>query len=372
MPSDSTPAPVSGTASPQTGGKKKPAIGLTDIIRFLIPVAVSVGLVVWLFHKVDIHEVEAVIRQGCDFRYIAAMMLLTMLSFIIRGVRWGIQLRAVGIPRLSPVFESVSIFGAYALNLIFPWLGEGWRCVFVSRRTRTPLSTVVGTDIGDRGSDAVVIVILGVVTYFLAKQQLTDFLTRYRIGRDFTDIFHDPYFWIGIIALVSVLWLIGHFGRRFRMVRAVDGSLAKMWAGFKVIFGMKGTGAYLLLTIGIWVCYFLETYTCLYAFPFTRTLIERPDTCMGLLPGLVVFVFGSFSMGVPSNGGLGPWNIAVMFALSLYGIGQTEGTAYSLVVWGFQTIMIVALGIFSFIYISVVFRKTGSVQESGTYSSRAK
>ena len=71
-------------------------------------------------------------------------------------------------------------------------------------------------------------------------------------------------------------------------------------------------------------------------------------------------------MGVPSNGGLGPWNIAVMFALSLYGIGQTEGTAYSLVVWGFQTIMIVALGIFSFIYISVVFRKTGSVQEAGT------
>ena len=56
-------------------------------------------------------------------------------------------------------------------------------------------------------------------------------------------------------------------------------------------------------------------------------------------------------MAVPSNGGLGPWNVAVMYALMLYGIGETDATAYSLVVWAFQAMMIIALGIFAAGYI---------------------
>ncbi len=41
-----------------------------------------------------------------------------------------------------------------------------------------------------------------------------------------------------------------------------------------------------------------------------------------------------------------------MFALSLYGISDTQGVAYSIVMWGCQTIMLIILGIFSAIYIA--------------------
>lgn len=69
--------------------------------------------------------------------------------------------------------------------------------------------------------------------------------------------------------------------------------------------------------------------------------------------GLVVFVFGSFSMAVPSNGGLGPWNLAVMFALSLYAIDDTRGAAFSMVMWGCQAAMLITLGVFSAVYIAL-------------------
>lgn len=138
--------------------------------------------------------------------------------------------------------------------------------------------------------------------------------------------------------------------------------MKNVWNGFKVLFTMKGIGTYVVLTLGIWTCYFLETYVCFYAFPFTRALIDDPGTAYGLIPGLVVFVFGSFSMAVPSNGGLGPWNIAVMFALSIYGIGNTEGAAFSMVMWSFQAAMLVMLGIFSAVYISVTKRKNAVTQ----------
>lgn len=57
-------------------------------------------------------------------------------------------------------------------------------------------------------------------------------------------------------------------------------------------------------------------------------------------------------MAVPSNGGLGPWNIAVIFGLALYGVENAVATAFSVVVWSGQTVMLIILGIFTMIYIS--------------------
>lgn len=333
---------------------------IEKIARYLIPFLVSAGMVVWLFHKVDIHEMMRVIREGCDFRWIVVMMLITALSHVIRGIRWGIQLRAVGVPRMSVVAESVAIFGAYALNLVFSGVGEAWRCVYVSRRENTPLSTVVGTDLGDRSSDAVVVLMLLGLALVVAKGPIDTFISHYAIGEDIRHFSDDPRLWCAVILGLTLVWAALYFFRKYRYIEKIDSSLKNVWQGFKVLFTMKGVGAYVVLTLGIWLCYFMETYVCFYAFPFTRALIDSPGSAYGLIPGLVVFVFGSFSMAVPSNGGLGPWNIAVMFALSIYGIGNTEGAAFSMVMWSFQAAMLVMLGVFSVIYIAATKRKIGS------------
>lgn len=70
-------------------------------------------------------------------------------------------------------------------------------------------------------------------------------------------------------------------------------------------------------------------------------------------PCLVAFVLSSISMAIPSNGGLGPWNLAIMFGLAVYGVSDAEGTAFSMLQWTGQTVMLIILGIFTMIYISV-------------------
>lgn len=321
------------------------------IVKYVIPLCVSVGLVVWLFHKVNVHEVMAEIHKGCDFWWIALMMIITMFSHMIRGIRWGIQLRAAGVARMPVVAESVSIFGAYALNLVFPRLGEVWRCVWVAKRQKASISTVVGTDFGDRGSDAVVVVALAVLCLIVARPAIDSFVTHYAVGKDIASFTDNPWLWCLIAIGVTVFWLVCRFGRKDKYIGELDMDLSRIWQGFKVLFHMKGIGWYVVLTFGIWICYFLETYVCFFAFPFTRRLIEEPGMALGLIPGLVVFVFGSFSMAIPSNGGLGPWNLAVMFALSLYGVTDAQGTAFSMIMWGSQAAMLVLLGIFSAIYV---------------------
>ena len=337
------------SAAPDPRDKTRRAV--SDVLKFIVPIAVTVGLVAWLFHKVNFHQVKEIMSHGVDYRFLVLMMGLVVLSHIIRGIRWGIQLRAAGIPPVSPVAESVSIFGAYALNLIFPFMGEAWRCVYMARRERVKLATVVGTDIGDRASDGIMILMLVFVALFVAKPEMYRFLDRYPLGESIHHILTDNAMWVWAVISIVVLVVADRLFRATSFVKGINLSIRRMWNGFKVLFHMKGTGLYIVLTFGIWICYFLETYVCFFAFPFTRNLITAEGSCFGLVAGLVVFVFGSCSMGVPSNGGLGPWNIAVMFALSLFGISDTDGAAFSILTWSFQTAINIASGIFAAAYI---------------------
>lgn len=338
---------------------------IVRVIKIILPIAISAGMIVWLFHKVDIRQIETIIRRGVDYRYLVAMMAITILSHVIRGIRWGIQLRAAGIPRIPVMAESVSIFGAYALNLIFPFLGEAWRCVYISKRENCKLSTVVGTDLGDRASDGIMILLLLILTLFVARPEMDRFLDRYPLGETIDRITTGGTLWIWLGVTVAVLLACDYIFRNTSFIKGVNASARRIWDGFRVLFHMKGTGLYIVLTFGIWICYFFETYVCFFAFPFTRHLITGDGYCLGLIPGLVVFVFGSCSMGVPSNGGLGPWNIAVMFALSLFSISDTDGAAYSIVCWSFQTVILIASGIFGAFYI-MMSRKKKTETASGS------
>lgn len=339
-------------------------------IRYIIPIGISVGMILWLFHKVNFNEVMGIIHKGCNFWWIGLMMLITTLSHMIRGTRWGLQLRAAGVKRMPIVCEWVTIWGAYALNLLFPQLGEGWRCVFVSKRQKAPLSTVIGTDIGDRGSDLAVILCLLCLSLIVAHPFIMDFIMKYSVGREVKHIAGQPLLWLGIGGIIGVFWYITHYLKTYKWVQTLDTNLSRIWDGFKVIFTMKQKWLYLLFTIGIWTCYFFETYVCFFAFDFTRELIHEPHMALGFIPGLVVFVFGSVSMAIPSNGGLGPWNLAVMFGLSLFGISNTEGTAFSIVMWSCQAVMLIILGLFSLAYVTFTSKK--AKQSTVTTTPNAK
>lgn len=330
---------------------------IEKILKTMVPIGISAAMIIWMSHKLDFHKIWAITSEDCDYWWLLLVMLLTMLSYSIRGIRWGYQLRAAGIPRMSALSESVSIFSAYAINLLVPYLGEAWRCVYVVRRENAKLSTVVGTDLADRSSDFVMIVLLLGLALIVANPALTHFFDQYQFGRDIESILSKWELWTGLAVAFVIFIFCDIKYKDSKFFKGINLSISRMWQGFKVIFTMKGRWTYLILTIAIWVCYFLKIYLVFFAFPFTRELVTHPGYAYGLLPGLVAFVFGSFSMAIPSNGGLGPWNIAVMYALMLYGIGHTDAAAFSIVAWSTQTFMTILLGIFSMIYIAVTKKK---------------
>lgn len=322
------------------------------MLRWGLPLALTVALVWYMFKKVNFADMMDLIRHGVDYWWILAAMGISVFSHIFRALRWRIQLNALGVrPPLMAL--CCSIFGCYALNLVFPRLGEVWRCTYIAGREKAHFSTILGSMVGDRLFDTLMVLLLTVLTFIVANSAINSFLEKYPVGRGLIDLVSSPWFWCAIAVAAIAVWGVFHFMRKNRIVAKLLGWLRELWQGFAVIAAMKGKWAFLGYTLAIWGCYYVQLYVAFYAFDFTRALCAQPSLAFGLIPCLVAFVLSSIGMAVPSNGGLGPWNIAVIFGLAVYGITDAQGTAFSMLQWSGQTVMLILLGILTMVYIAM-------------------
>lgn len=321
-------------------------------VRYLVPLGLTILLVWYMFRKVNFSTMMEIVSHGVDYWWILCAMGISIFSHVFRAARWRLQLRGLGID--APFMAlCCSIFGCYALNLVFPRLGEVWRCTYIARREKAPFTTVLGSMVADRLADTLTVLLLTLLTFIVATKALTDFLVKYPIGRDLVGLVSSPLFWVCAAGCVAAVWGVLAFFRDTAPVRKLLGWLRELWQGFAVVARMKGRWRFLFLTLCIWGCYYMQLYVAFYAFDFTRELCHTPGLAFGLTPCLVAFVLSSIGMAVPSNGGLGPWNIAVMFGLAVYGVTDAQGTAFSMLQWSGQTVMLILLGIFTMIYISL-------------------
>ena len=95
---------------------------------------------------------------------------------------------------------------------------------------------------------------------------------------------------------------------------------------------------FVLETVGIWFCYFMQFYLCFFYFGFCSDLT--------LLAGLLLFVAGSIAVVVPTPNGMGPWHFAVISIMVLYGVSSTDAEVFALIVHSTQTLLVALLGIY--------------------------
>lgn len=329
---------------------------MSYVVRWLLPLALTILLVSYMFKKVNFSDMWEIVTHGVDYWWILAAMVISVFSHIFRALRWQIQLRSLGIrPPLMALI--CSIFGTYALNLVFPRLGEIWRCSYIAGREHKPFTTVVGSMVADRLSDTLIVLLLTLLTFLVATPAIEAFLVKYPIGAGLVDTFKNPWTWTVVFGGVALVWAIFTLGRNLGPMAKTRQWIGEMWKGFASIATMDGKWKFIGYTLCIWGCYYVQLYVAFFAFPFTRELCSEPGLAFGLTPCLVAFVLSSIGMAVPSNGGLGPWNIAVMFGLAVYGISDAQGTAFSMLQWSGQTVMLILLGIYTMAYISVSGRK---------------
>ena len=82
---------------------------------------------------------------------------------------------------------------------------------------------------------------------------------------------------------------------------------------------------FILYTIGIWFLYYCMMYFSFFTFDATSHL--------GYTAALIVFVFGSLGILIPTPGGMGSYHFLVAEALTLYGVSAGDGFSFANIVF---------------------------------------
>ena len=204
--------------------------------------------------------------------------------------------------------------------------------------------------VADRLADTLTVLLLTVLAFLLASKTILGFL--HENGESYAAIarlFESPWLWLGGAAAIAALWIFLAHKTTNPKILKVQQAAKELWQGFAVIVKMPHKGRWLVLTVMLWGCYFLQNYIVFYAFPFTTAVVEH----YGITAAFVTWVVASISMGVPSNGGIGPWQWATIFALGIYGLPKEQAGAFGNLVLGANTLLLIVLGIFTFIAIAL-------------------
>ena len=320
---------------------------ISYLIKYGIPLAIGVGLMYFLYKNVDVNSMMETLKTDVNYWWFIPIAIVSLLSHVFRALRWRLQLNAIDV---KPSFSAVlnSIFGTYAVNLAFPRLGEVWRCGYIANRQKASVTQVMGSMVADRLTDTVTVLALSFVTFLLAQGAFGKFFDAYpQMKENFMNIASDARIWFGTTILIIALGWLLVMKTENKIIKKIQLMARNLWDGFAAITRMEGKWWFLLLTVLIWGCYFLQLYLATKAFTFTNGL--------SVLAVLVMFVLSSIGMGVPTNGGLGAWHVAIIFGLSLYGVGvfatnnfDPRASAFAMLVWGFQTLLLIVLGIYAF------------------------
>lgn len=310
---------------------------LNNLIKVVLPLGLGIAIIYYLISKIDPSQLWEILKDA-NWGILLFSLFFGLLGNTIRGYRWALFITPLGYsPKISNL--NYAIYGGYAVNFALPRAGEIWRCGVIAKEDNIPFSKLFGTMILDRIFDTITVAIISLVAFLFNMQFfLTQLEQNQTTFNTISGIFKSPLLYLAIVAAIITTYIVFRFFKENVIVRKIKGFLSSIASDLKAIWKMNTKGRVFLYTIGIWGSYFCYFYITFFAFDFTADL--------GITAGLIAFALSSISMGVPSNGGLGPWQIAVIASLSLYGVDKLHATAFATGVFAVQSIWVIICGLF--------------------------
>lgn len=320
-----------------------------NIIKSLLPLLLGVVILYWIYAEFDFSQVGVALGDMNLFWFTLSLF-FGVFSHVLRGWRWQLALAPLGyFPRRANCVYS--IFIAYAANLLLPRVGEVSRCVVLDRYDYVPFAQSLGTVVTERLIDTLMVLLITATAVLLQWNVFCAFVTEAGGGIfsfDAVAAMGGPA--VVALSIIAVLVLL------FLLVRKMS-----LWAKIRLFFNhfvegmgsivkMKNGWLFLIETVGIWFCYFMQFYLCFFCFSFSAGL--------SLAAGLLLFVAGSIAVVVPTPNGAGPWHFAVISIMVIYGLSTTDASLFALIVHSSQTLLVALLGVLALVMLPITNRLT--------------
>ncbi|HEY7396236.1 MAG TPA: lysylphosphatidylglycerol synthase transmembrane domain-containing protein [Gemmatimonadaceae bacterium] len=298
------------------------------LVRVGLTVAIIAGLVVFA-RKVNWHTTWQNIADA-DWGVLALAALVNLLSLAVKGVRWWIFLRPIGVPSLWLAIRA-TFAGAGLNNILVANGGEAARVIFVARAAHVPSAKVLATLALERMFELIgYIVMLALSVSFL---ELPDALSRTR-----------PMAWA---ALVGVIVLMIYLLRRPERAEVLVTETVVGWRGriseymkrFLHTIGGISTGPRfvmaLLLSVAAWA---LQVWT----YALTARAAHFNLSLVGTVAALLAVNLGFALRATPGN--VGVFQAAYALTAAAFGMDKDQAIAVAFLIQTQQILPITLIG----------------------------
>lgn len=292
----------------------------------------------WMYRGFRWEDVRQALQSDMSWTWMLLSFPFGISAQVFRALRWKQALAPLGEnPRLHTCINAV--FVSYGSSLIVPRVGEMLRCGILRRWEGTNFSKGVGTVVTERVIDSTLVMLLALITAACQIPVFMNFFAKTGVSlQGFLGTFTTTGYLVTILSGILILCMVALLVCRLNFFSRTRAVLTDLKDGLFSVRYVQNPTLFILYSVGIWLSYYLHFYLTFYCFQYTAQL--------GPMAALVAFVVGCFAVLVPTPNGAGPWHFAVKTVLVLYGVSQTDGAMFVLVVHTIQTLLVVALGLY--------------------------
>ncbi len=311
-------------------------------MSILIPIVLGVLIIIYQYNKFTDAQIEEIVGyfENANYYYVILSVFVGFLGNTLRAYRWKYMLDHLGYQStFANNFMAVNI--GYLLNLTVPKSGEISRAVIVKKYNDIPFDKGFGTIVAERIIDILFLLffmLLAVVLqYNIVKAFILDKIPMQLLALLF----------IGGTASLIALILVYKYSK-IKLVLVIKEKISGLKEGLLSVVHMEKKGAYFFQTILIWGSYVITYFIATKVIPETSTLT------IGAI--MTSFVVGSIAIAF-TNSGFGAYPFLTSKILLFYAIAEPAGTAFGWIIWTSQMLLIIFLGVLSFIMLPIVNRK---------------
>jgi uncharacterized protein (TIRG00374 family) len=311
-------------------------------LSIVIPILLGVGIIVYQYSKFTDAQINEIVGyfKNADYFYVCLAVFVGFIGNAIRAYRWKYMLDHLGYDSsFQNNFMAVNI--GYLLNLTVPKSGEISRALIVKKYNNIPFDKGFGTIVAERLIDMI----------FLLFFMLLSVVLQFKIVKAFI-LDKIPLQLMTLLSIFGILFLIVfvliYKYSKLKIVAVFKEKISGLKEGLLSIIHMKEKWKYFFQTILIWISYLITYYIATKVIPETSTLtFEAIITC---------FVVGSIAIAF-TNSGFGAYPFLTSKVLLFYAIAEPAGTAFGWIIWTSQMLLVLLLGLLSFLLLPILNRK---------------
>jgi uncharacterized protein (TIRG00374 family) len=263
--------------------------------------------------------------RGADAQLLILALVINQLSLALKGVRWWVFLRPLGVRSLSLVLRA-TFAGASLNNLVVAQGGEGARVLLVSRATGVSSARVAAALALERVLDAVSYLTLLVSAAWLLE--LPDMLVRWRTAAS-----------LALGGVVVGLMVLGVSSGRAAAPTSPEGRvrayLRRFTSSMNDLASPGRLVVAMVLSLGAWA---LQVAT----YHLIALAAHLPISLSGSIAAMLAIGISFLVRATPGN--VGVFQVIYAVTVSRFGIAEGPAVAVALLIQTIQVLPTVAIG----------------------------